>query len=619
MFIILMNMQGIKVFAAEHEIAVPNADGVAIYYNWINDHTELEVTYNKGNPDQFNFTKSYRGNVAIPESVNYQGHTYNVTSIGTYAFFGCIGLISVVIPDGVTYIGQYAFSGCSDLKSIIIPNSVKLLDAYAFLDCKNLTSIFIPNSVTTLEDGVFQRCEKLSSINIPNSVTTIGISAFAETLWYDNQPDGLVYAGEVFYKYKGYMPDNTHITINDGTLGIASGAFRIDYNPKGLSSITIPYSVKSIGKSAFQRCSGLSSVVIPDGVKSIGRSTFEGCSGLSSVIIPDGVTDIGSSAFSGCISLKSITIPNSVTTIRDFAFRGCNNLKTITIPNSVTTIGISAFAETSWYDNQPNGLVYVGEVLYTYKGDMPVNTQIILKDGTLGIAGGAFQYCDNLTSITIPNSVKSIGESAFKGCSGLSSIIIPDGVTYIGPYAFNKCTSLTSFDIPSGITLIGMFVFDECTSLQSVIIPSSVVTMGDDAFRKCTNLTSITIPPSVTSIESGAFFYCSSLTDFYCYANYIPKTLYRIFEYSNLNNATLHVPAALIELYRLSTFWNKFKNIVALADEDPKPMGMHIVTTENYVYPIGTYTIGGRYIPKPQHGLNIIRMSDGTVKKMIVK
>lgn len=454
MFIILMNMQGIKVFAAEHEIAVPNADGVAIYYNWINDHTELEVTYNKGNPDQFNFTKSYRGNVAIPESVNYQGHTYNVTSIGKYAFFGCIGLISVVIPDGVTYIGQYAFSGCSDLKSIIIPNSVKLLDAYAFLDCKNLTSIFIPNSVTTLEDGVFQRCEKLSSINIPNSVTTIGISAFAET---------------------------------------------------------------------------------------------------------------------------------------------------------------------SWYDNQPNGLVYVGEVLYTYKGDMPVNTQIILKDGTLGIAGGAFQYCDNLTSITIPNSVKSIGESAFKGCSGLSSIIIPDGVTYIGPYAFNKCTSLTSFDIPSGITLIGMFVFDECTSLQSVIIPSSVVTIGDDAFRKCTNLTSITIPPSVTSIESGAFFYCSSLTDFYCYANYIPKTLYRIFEYSNLNNATLHVPAALIELYRLSTFWNKFKNIVALADEDPKSMGMHIVTTENYVYPIGTYTIGGRYIPKPQHGLNIIRMSDGTVKKMIVK
>jgi hypothetical protein len=128
------------------------------------------------------------------------------------------------------------------------------------------------------------------------------------------------------------------------------------------------------------------------------------------------------------------------------------------------------------------------------------------------ISGCAFEYCDSLTSITIPDSVTSIGDYAFKGCVSLTSITIPDSVTSIGESTFNVCESLTSITIPDSVTSIGDYAFADCTSLRSITIPDSVTSIGDDAFRWCASLTSITIPDSVTSIGTEAFMYCESLT-----------------------------------------------------------------------------------------------------------
>ena len=270
--------------------------------------------------------------------------------------------------------------------------------------------------------------------------------------------------------------------------------------------------VTSIGGRAFYNCTGLTSVTIGNSVTSIGGSAFKGCTGLTSVTIGNSVTSIGGSAFKGCTGLTNVTIGGSVTIIGGGAFERCTGLKNITIPDSVTSIGNDAFYNTSWYNTQPYGLVYAGKVAYTYKGTMPSNTSIVLREGTLGIADDAFFYRTELTSVTIPDSVTSIGYSAFNRCTGLTSVTIPDSVTSIGSSAFSSCTGLTNITIGGGVTSIGSSAFSHCTGLTSITIPNSVTSIGSSAFSHCTGLTSITIPDSVTSIGTGAFADCTGLT-----------------------------------------------------------------------------------------------------------
>ncbi len=347
-----------------HDIEV---DG--IYYYIIG--TTAFVTYKGSSPSQY--SNEYSGSVTIPATVTYNNKTYPVTFISYSAFRDCSNLTNINIPNSVTSIGSYAFSSCSSLTNINIPKSVTSIIGGAFAGCSNLTNINIPNSVTTIGYKAFNNCSGLTTINIPNSVTAIGYDAFSGTSWYDNQPDGLVYAGLVAYEYKGTKPEGTTITLKEGTKGIADFA-------------------------------------------------FSNCSNLAAINIPNSVTYIGEGAFNNCSSLTTINIPNSVTYIGSYAFSGCSSLTTINIPNSVTAIGYDAFSGTSWYDNQPDGLVYAGLVAYEYKGTKPEGTTITLKEGTKGIADFAFSNCSNLAAINIPNSVTYIGEGAFSDCIHLNDL-----------------------------------------------------------------------------------------------------------------------------------------------------------------------------------------------------
>ena len=442
-------------------------------------------------------------NVTIPNTV---------TSIGSSAFYNCIGLTSITIPDSVTSIGRATFYNCIGLTSITIPDSVTSIGEHAFSDCTGLTSVTIGNSVTSIGDYAFDGCNGLKSITIPDSVTSTGNWAFYNTAWYNNQPNGLVYAGKVAYKYKGTMSSNTSIVLEEGTLGIGGGAFS---DCTGLTSVTIPDSVTSIGGCAFQNCTGLTSITIPNSVTSIDFGAFRNCTGLTTVnwnatactITHSGVSSI----FNNCSNIVTVNIGDNVKIIPSYAFRDCTGLTNITIPDSVTSIGGGAFDNTLWYDDQPDGLVYAGKVAYTYKGTMPSNTSIVLEEGTLGIADYAFEGCTGLTSITIPDSVTSIGSSAFLGCTGLTSVTIGGSVTSIGSSAFRNCTGLTRVTIPDSVTSIGEHAFQNCTGLTSITIGGSVTSIGSTAFYGCKGLTSITIPNSVTSIDSYAFFYCTGL------------------------------------------------------------------------------------------------------------
>ncbi len=489
----------------------------------------------------------------------------DITQILNYAFYNCSDLMSVTIPNSVTSIGNYAFSGCSRLTSITIPDSVTSIGDYAFRDCERLTSITIPNGVTSIGDGAFYLCSGLKSITIPNSVTSIGRIAFHNTSWYWKQPDGLVYAGKVAYKYKGTMPSNTSIVIKEGTLGIADTAFS---GCSGLTSITIPNSVKRIGDFAFSGCTGLTSVTIGNSVTSIGECAFTNCIGLTSVTIGKGVTSIGTSAFKGCKGLTTVnwnaTKCTSVGSYIFSIFEDCSNLETVNIGNNVKIIPPNAFYGCSKLQN-----IYITDIaawcnisgldnLMNYGSsnkNLYINnelaTSITIQDGVTAIPEYAFKNCSGLTSVTIGNNVTSIGYSAFGGCTGLTSVTIGNSVTRIGSFAFYNSYKLIEVYNKSSLTITagssdkgyvayyaknvytteggsklsidenGYVVYADGNekilvaytgSETELSLPSDITQINKGAFYECAGLTSVTIGSSVTSIGSSAFSGCSGLT-----------------------------------------------------------------------------------------------------------
>ena len=436
----------------------------------------------------------------IPETVTYDGTTYSVTSIGGGAFCFCFDLTSVTIGSGVTSIGDDVFYGCSGLTSVVwdaenyadfsynsapfydfrsqitsftFGDSVKHIPACLCYGMKNLTDVSIGNSVTSIGEKVFKECSALTSV-VWNAENCAGFS-------YDSAP---------FYDFRSQI---TSFTFGDSVKHIPAC---LCYGMTKLPAITLPNSVTSIGRYAFQDCHGLTSITIPHSVTSIGESAFSSCYGLTSVIWnAENITDnyeyrFGSFVYSppfydsGSLitsQITSFTFGDSVRHIPAYLCYGMKNLTAVTIGNSVTSIGCGAFYKCS------------------------ILTSITIPDSVTTIADEAFRDCSSLTAITIPNSVTSIGGMAFDGCSGLTDVTIGNSVTTIGVWAFNSCYSLTSLTIGNNVISIGHGAFQECSKLTSVTIPNSVTSIGWMAFADCSKLTSVTIPNSVTSIGGGAF------------------------------------------------------------------------------------------------------------------
>ena len=421
------------------------------------------VLYDKDKTELINYPAGKKdSSYVIPEGIR---------TIREQAFYGCLNLCELTIPDSVTEIESGAFE-CSSLISdeygtikyvdgwvvgsghtanvvlkdgtrgiafeafscdeiiekVTMPDTVKYINAYAFENCTNLSEVLLSSSLENIESGAFFNCMKLADIVIPDSVISITSDAFLNTALLDKQNTPVKYAG----KWVITAEDRDKIVIKDGTKGIANNAFS---GCTSLTDITIPDSVTMIGDYAFGTCNGLTEIKIPNNVKSIGRCVFWFCGSLKNVTIPDSVTMIGDMAFFGCTSLTDITIPDSVTMIGDMAFSGCKSLTDITIPGSVTMIGDAAFAN-----------------------------------------------CTSLTGITIPGSVTMIGDHVFAGCTSLTDITIPGSVTMIGNAAFSSCTSLTDITIPDSVTSIGGSAFYNCPKLLDVTIPDSVTNIGDYAF-----------------------------------------------------------------------------------------------------------------------------------------
>ena len=271
-------------------------------------------------------------------------------------------------------------------------------------------------------------------------------------------------------------------------------------------------------------------------------------------------------AFDSCSGLTSITLPSGVTEIGDCAFVRCSGLTSITLPSGVTKIGNSAFA-----------------------------------------------HCSGLTSITLPSDLTEIDIFAFDSCSGLTSITLPSGVTEISESAFYNCSGLTSITLPSSVTKIGETAFSYCSGLTSITLPSALTEIGNWAFNECSGLTSITLPSGVTEIGEFAFHRCSGLTSIYVYTEKLPKMGRSVFGDCDAKKCTVYVPKGTYDDYWLSEF-GYFENIVEF-----DPTGINNVITSNDAKELSRYSLNGQRLSAPTKGLNIVKYSDGSVKKVVVQ
>ena len=320
----------------------------------------------------------------------------------------------------------------------------------------------------------------------------------------------------------------------------------------------------------------------------LGDYMFCGCSALTSLTLPSSVTKIGNYAFEYCSGLTSMKIPFSVTSIGGSAFNGCSGLTSLVIPSGVTEIGVGAFSGCS-------GL-----------------TSLVIPSGVTEIDGGAFSGCSGLTSMKIPSGVTEIGDYAFENCSGLTSMKIPSSVTHIGYCAFKGCSGLTSLVISSGV--IGSSAFENCSGLTSLIMSSGVTSIGSSAFKNCSGLTSLVIPSGVTKIGYYAFENCSGLTSIYVYAEQIYTIGLVAFKGCDKNNCKVYVPKGTYDYYIKYSDFRYFKNI-----EEFDATGINNVITPFHAKEVSRYSINGQRLSAPTKGLNIVKYSDGSVKKVAIQ
>ena len=556
----------------------------------------------------------------------------DVTEIKNYAFYNCSGLTSITIPNSVISIGNYAFYNCSGLTSITIPNSVTSIGESAFEYCYGLTEVTIPNSVTSIGDGAFYRCSGLTEVNISD------LSAWCKIDFESDYANPLCYA----HKLKLNGAEIKDLVIPNDVTEIKNYAF---YDCTGLTSVTIGNSVTSISYRAFSGCSGLTSITIPNSVTSIGDVAFYDCTGLTSVTIPNSVTSIGDYAFSSCTRLTSITIPNSVTSIGTYAFYGCDGLTSVSIGNSVTSIGAIAFYNCS-------GL-----------------TEVTIGNSVTSIGDKAFYNCWDLRTIISLNPtppVCSSSESFYDDLYSSATLYVPKDsyAKYFVDEVWGQFTNIKKIEIlVSSITLNNSTIeLDKgsTATLSATIAPSNATIKNIVWTSSNPQIATVDQSGKVTALSAGTATITAmdndgsnvsascqvvvkevetkitlSQTEANLPVNDVMTLSYEVIplttpvEWSTSNENVAYVKTnsdgsativgvadgvAIITAKALDGSGVSASCVVTVGIS-----GVEGVEMDNNAVEVSRYDIHGRLLSEPTPGINIVKMSNGTTRKEIVK
>ncbi len=486
-----------------------NLSAYKVVINFGNSNTDYTVVegvyYSKDMKTVYKCVTDETGTYTMPDTVEeiktaaFSGCNYseiiiseNVTDIVYSAFSHSMELEKVVLPENLTSIGTCAFESCNNLTDIELPSNLEYIgeSAFALSGVKNVT---IPASVDLIDYNAY-RYSQLSSITFEEGVSEIYSSAFMGTkLTSVKLPDSLEYLGSYAF---------AHTFLNEITFG--SGLTEISaytFENTEFTSITIPENIEYIGEEAFAY-SKLKNVVFENEAVAIGDSAFIGCS-IESLDIKEGTVSIGDYAFYEN-DLKTLELPESVTDITYYSFAENKNLLTIKVGDNLDSLSGTAFHGTAWYNAQPNGLVYLQDYLYGYKGTAPKFSEISIKNGTKLIADYAFGGQYNVEKVTIPSSVERIGESAFWFCDTLENVVINDGVKYIDTLAFAYDELLKSIVLPSSVEYIDYYAFED-SGLEHVWY------IGDEE-----DLENLYIDWGNECLENATWHYIDSVDDTTC-------------------------------------------------------------------------------------------------------
>ena len=536
----------------------------------------------------------------------------NVRSVGYQAFWGCINLTNVYVSEatqifgsmsissceklqynsygGAQYLGsaqnpylvlikldstgitQFSahpqtvsvisgvFSSCKSLTHVSLP-SIKSINSSCFADCSALQTVDLGSALESIGEKAFENCKQLTSVRFPATIKAIGEKAFYNCTAikdiYVTDPNNWCQVNTSDYGGLFAKLPKLHLTNTDGSavtrLVLDANTVKIPeyaFYGTNITSVTIPATVKSIGRYSFAKCAQLKTLVLNEGLAGIYANAFDGCSSLDGIVIPDSVTYLGDSAFNGCSGLSRVVIGDRVEDLNDYVFSGCQNIAELVIGDSITYIPDSAFS-----------------ALEKLK-------KLDLGHGVTTIGEDAFRYCNSLKSLTIPDNVTHIGKYAFSACHSLETVCIGTGLVSMDYGAFSHRTSdsidvyitdpnawckvdfaensspmeypnavmhildkngnevtklvldstvtkipvkafaksaIQTLVVPSSVDTIDSMAFGDCDELKSVTIANGLKTLGSSVFVSCDSLTQITLPNSITVIDEQVFYYCANL------------------------------------------------------------------------------------------------------------